>query len=372
MWLRPKKHSAIAVDLGAVSLRAVQLEQRGGRVVIRHWVNQGTPADQQSEADENKDGTLSRLADARLVSRELFGGRDMVTTLGPPDIEVCSLQVPAKLLQQGHPHLSQAVRHEVARHVDFDVKAAEVGAWALPAGHADGPNVLVAVAQRSLIDPLLEWVAAQGCYCSRIDVAPLAVLRGCARMSESVGADQLWAVLDIGFRASRLYVGLGEIPVYVRYLPDGGDSMTRRVAAELDVEPAVAERYKRHYGVCGEAEGYRPLLRATGPADEKRMASILHGVLAPILRRMASEIEKSFRYAIDLYPRAPVSGLMLVGGGANLKGLGQVLGDKLGITVRCPSPDRLGDKYTEHPALAGNILPGMVTCIGTGYGGLSP
>jgi len=372
VWPRFKKHSAIAVDVGAVSLRAVQLEQRRGRVAIRHWVNQVTPPDQQFEAEASSDGALSRLASVRLVSRELFRGRDVATTIGPPDIEVCSLQVPAKLLQQGQLNLSQAVRHEVARHVDFDVQAAEVGAWPLPSGHSDGPNVLVAVAQRSLIGPLLDWVETQGCYCSRIDVAPLAVLRACARMTESVAPDHLWAVLDIGFRASRLYVGLGEVPVYVRYLADGGDSMTRRIAAELDVEPAMAERYKRRYGVCGEPEGYRPLLRAAGPTDEKRMASILHGVLAPIIRRMASEIERSFRYGMDLYPRAPVSGLVLVGGGANLKGLGQILGDKLGITVRCPSPDRLAAKNSGHPALAGNVLPGMVTCIGTGYGGLSP
>jgi len=372
VWPRLKKHSAIAVDLGAVSLHAVQLERRGGRVAIRHWVNQGMPLDQPSQADASKDGAMPRLAGAQLVSRELFRGRDVVTTLGPPDIEVRSLQVPAKLLQLDGQHLAQAVRHEVARHVDFDLKAAEVGAWALPSGHTDGPNVLVAVAQRSSLDPLLAWVEAQSCYCSRIDVAPLAVLRGCARMTESAEADQLWAVLDIGFRASRLYVGLGETPVYVRHLADGGDSMTRRIAAELDVELAMAERYKRHYGICGEAEGYRPLLRAGEPADEKRMASILHGVLAPILRRMASEIEKSFRYAMDLYPRTPVSGLVLAGGGANLKGLRQILGDKLGIAVRCPSPDGLADKHAEHPALAGNVLPGMVTCIGSGYGGLWP
>jgi len=372
MWPRLKKRSAIAVDLGAASLRAVQLERRGGRVAIRHWVYQGMPSDQPSEADASEDSAMSRLTGAQLPSRELFCGRDVVTTLGPPDIEVRSLQVPAKLLQQDGQHLAQAVRHEVARHVDFDLKDAEVGAWALPSGHTDGPNVLVAVAQRSSLDPVLAWVQAQGCYCSRIDVAPLAVLRGCARMIESAAADHLWAVLDIGFRASRLYVGLGETPVYVRHLTDGGDSMTGRIATELDVEPAMAERYKRHYGVCGEAEGYRPLLRAGEPADEKRMASILHGVLTPILRRMASEIEKSFRYGMDLYPRTPVSGLVLAGGGANLKGLGQILGDKLGITVRCLSPDQLADKHAEHPALAANVLPAMVTCIGTGYGGLSP
>jgi Tfp pilus assembly PilM family ATPase len=193
-------------------------------------------------------------------------------------------------------------------------------------------------------------------------------MRAAMPMIPDLSRNCLWGVLDVGFRSSRLYLGVGETPIYVRSLRSSGDLMTRRIASELNLDPAMAERYKRHYGVRAETGSYRPLLALDGPVDDKRMSSILLGTLTPIFRGMAHDIERSFRYAMDLYPALPVSGLMLAGGGSSLDGLPELLTEMLGISVFPASADRLAITHQNHPALEAKRFAGMLACLGLGYG----
>ncbi len=372
MWPRLNNTTPIAVDVGMTSLRAIQLARSNGTFTVRHWANQSYPTEV-SEGQEAcpKEVTVA-LQHAKLAGHDLFVGRKIVTALGPPDVEVCSLHVPQKILSQEKEAIVRSIRHEVARHVSIPVDTAELDAWPLPAGQNEGPNVMVAAVSRTTIKDLLDWIDAQGCLCTRIDLAPLAIMRAVTRIMSDIPTDRLWGVLDIGLRSSRFYLGLGETPVYVRNMRAGGDLMTRRIVNELNVDLAMAERFKRHYGIRAEPGGYRPMLAEQGPVDDKRMAGILLGILTPIIRGMAHDIERSFRYAMDLYPNRSVSDLILVGGGCSLEGLPELLQSLLGIRVRRVSADRLAQAGRHHPVLAENVLTRLVTCLGLSYGESQP
>lgn len=368
IWPRFKTTAPIAIDVGTSALRAIQLERRGDGHAIRHWLNQSLPtAEKEAQGGPDKEG-LPGLAHARLANLQPFAGRQVVTLLSPPDVEVCALRVPDKLLSRGTGAVIAGVRHEVARHVSISPETAEIGVWRLPAGQPEGPNVMVAVTPKALIKRLLEWIDAHGCVCVRIDLAPLVMMRACARIMKDLASDRLWGVLDIGLRSTRFYLGIGETPVYIRSLCASGDLMTRRIVNELGVELRMAERYKRHFGIRANGGGYRPMLAEQGPIDANRMSSILLGTLSPIVRGMAQDIEKSFRYAMDLYPGLAVSELVLVGGGSNLDGLPEHLGELLGIKVRRATADPAAIGHSNHPALAEKTLAEMVACLGLSYG----
>ncbi len=370
MLRRLRSTTPIAVDLGTSSFRAIQLDRNGRTPTIRHWLNQPLPArqDDGQEDSGDQDQSLPGLSLARLSDLSGFEGRRIVASLGPPDVDVCSLKAPEKLMGQEQDVLIRSLRHEVARHVQIPIETAELAVWPLPPVQVDGPNLMVAAAPKAMIRQFLEWVDAQGCVCVGIDLAPLAMMRACLRVMSDLETEGLWGVLDVGARSSRFYLGLDETPVYVRSLPASGDMMTRRIANELGVEPAMAERYKRHYGIRAEGGGYRPMLAQQGPIDDKRMANILLGALSPIVRGMAQDIEKSFRYAMDLYPGRRVSHVVLAGGGCRLDGLPELLGKLLGIPVRRACADRLVAASRHHPALAADVLVEMVTCLGLSYG----
>ena len=142
--------------------------------------------------------------------------------------------------------------------------------------------------------------------------------------------------------------------------------MTQRIAGELDVSWSIAERYKHRYGIAGPDTGYRPLLSADTTVDEHRMSGILQGVLSPIIHGLCEEIKSSFHYAMEYYPGRPVGGLMLVGGGAGLKGLSEKLQHLLGIEVGRPSAAVLPEALASLSALPEDVLAEMVDSIGLG------
>ncbi len=377
---RLQNTAPIALDLGATTVRAVQLMPGRSGLRVQHWLSQPLPGaadrraaeDRQEEKPSSVEARPPEWSQAKLTGTDAFAGREVVTALAPPDIDVCSLHVPEKLLEQDRDRLVRAIRSEVARHVSIAVDAAEMDAWRLPPGQPNGPNLMVAAAKRSVIQALLAWLGSQKLTCKRIDVAPLAALRVCSRMVRDPSPDHLWGVLDVGLRASRLYLGKGDTPVYVRSLRASGDLMTRRLVNELGIDIQTADRYKRHFGLSTASGSYRPSLSDTESLEADRMASILQGTLMPIVRGMAQDIEKSFRYAIDLYPGLPVSELLLVGGGSNLRGLGELLSNILGIEVRPASAESLGLANANHPSLQGRVFGEMATCFGMCFGEVRP
>lgn len=369
MWSRLNKVAPIAVDVGSAHLRAAQIEKRNGHFVIRHWASGAVPGRAEPAPDGQKPDRVEDALPLNLL--EAFAGREVVLAIGPPDVEFCALQVPDALLRGEHCNLIRGVRHEVGRHIRQPIDSVELDVWPLVAGHRDGCNVMAAAARRDSIDHLLRVMGTRGYSCSRIDLSPLATLRSCARMVDGFETEHLWGALDIGRSASRLYIGIGETPVYVRCLLSGGDAMTQRIADELGVDAATAERYKRHFGVAAPDGSYRPMAALTSDVDEERMACILLGVLQPILKGVAVEIEKSFRYAMALYPDRPVSGLILTGGSANLEGLSDVFGRMLGIRVQRIRTDRLVALRGDEPGLPDEAVPGMTTALGLGMGALA-
>jgi len=144
--------------------------------------------------------------------------------------------------------------------------------------------------------------------------------------------------------------------------------MTRRISEELGVDMATAESYKRHYGVHSPDGHCRAGSPSADAVDSRRMAGILLGALRPTLRGMSEDIQRSFRYAMGLYPDRTVAGLWVIGGGAELSGLPEMLHDLLGITVHkagsslLPATWRLPPGWSEQATV--RSLTSLGTCLG--------
>ena len=52
------------------------------------------------------------------------------------------------------------------------------------------------------------------------------------------------------------------------------------------------------------------------------------------MNELATEVKRSYEYALACYPGRPVGQLVLVGGGARMRNLPEFLGNALGINVR--------------------------------------
>lgn len=326
-----KQHSPIAIDVGSANLHVAQLQRREGNVAVHAWCDLSLEPKGSGKEHTQAEPAPGRWPD---LDRNRFLGNEVVVALNPPEVECAPLRVPENLLKLDHRTLLAAIRHEVSRTISLPIDGVEMDVWPLMSGHLDSPNLMVAAARREVIATLLNWLDQQKLICRRIDVGPLAALRACARLANAPANDQLWGVLDIGKAAVRLYIGIGAIPIYVRCIPKGGEEMTRRISEELGIDRAVAESYKKHYGVHGGDGHYRSDAAVDDAVDSRRMAGILLGALRPMIRGMGEEIQRSFRYAMGLYPDRPIAGLWVIGGGGELAGLPEIMSELLGVPVQ--------------------------------------
>jgi Tfp pilus assembly PilM family ATPase len=80
------------------------------------------------------------------------------------------------------------------------------------------------------------------------------------------------------------------------------------------------------------------------------------------------EIEKSYRFALGRLPSSSAGPLYLIGGGARLKGLAEVLSQRLGVAAKTPAPPSLSDPQGAgggpHPACSSIQFPALAGCVG--------
>jgi type IV pilus assembly protein PilM len=172
----------------------------------------------------------------------------------------------------------------------------------------------------------------------------------------------VWGVLDIGFKACRLYLMHGDRPVYARVLRGGGRELTETLARALHIDFTVAEQYKRLYGIQQADRGVRATVGGLGRVSEEALPGMLYAILVRTLESLIADIERSFRFAMDRHTGSSMGFLYLVGGGSRLKGLVPVLSQALGIEVRHFHPAS-GVRNAQADA-AGRVHP---ACTPTNY-----
>lgn len=141
------------------------------------------------------------------------------------------------------------------------------------------------------------------------------------------------AVLDMGASSTKLYLSERGVIRESHIINRGGQDITLAISQGLGIPGTKAEEEKRLRGL-------------SDPAQEKLIQSI-HLTLEPIL----SEVNRII-LAYETHMQASISKLVVTGGGATLKGLDELLKQKLSTPVERAHPFA----KTEAPAFLADVL----------------
>jgi len=320
---------SIGLDLGQSALRAAQLRREADRWVVAGFGVCGRRAPERG-GDENQFAARA----ARWLEKLGLHGRNVVVGLSPPDIELHALEL-ASLDKSGDAAPQPgAVRAEIERLTGLDPENLEIDFWSVPAGAAKRASAVGVAARREGIDVALRICDAACLDCHQIDATPCAlarfgsVYRGIAALPEDI-----WSVLDLGSRLSRVILCLGGVPVLVRAFSHGGRRWTEKLAEALRVSPQTAEQHKRDCGIdrgAGAADG------VDGGMAAATLGEMIFNVLRADLEEMGAEIERSYRYVMNCFPGRTTGPIVLAGAGGALRGLDRWLADRLGVEVLLP------------------------------------
>ena len=178
-------------------------------------------------------------------------------------------------------------------------------------------RVLVAAAHRDLIDGIVAAVEEAGLEPEAIDLDTAALSRA---FTLPGGADEPEAVVSVGAGLTMVVVHHGDTLQFVRTIDVGGDTVTRAIAAALDVPITDAETMKR-------------ALSSPGPHDQAAV-----GAAANVVEQLAGEVRSSLRFFGSMPGRTAPVRVLLTGGGARTAGLLEHLQASMDVPVLEASP----------------------------------
>lgn len=322
-----RRYSPVGLDVGGAAVRAAQLRYSGGRwraITLCHW-----PI---ARRDGERLDAVAKNRLAQWLRGIQFHGRRTVIGLSPPDIELHAMELP-KVEKAQPEELRNAARLEIERLMSFDSAEAETDLWPVPPSKVARTSAIGVAARKDNIAELMEICQLAGLDCTNVDATPCALARfGRVVRGLSEAASDVWGVLDLGGRRSRLILCVDCVPVLARSFEYGGEAWTRRLAESLGVTERTAERHKCDHGIA-------QVLRQRERGGDTRLGEMIYNVLRSDLDGILEEIERSYQYVLRCYaPRQP-GPLLMVGGGAETRNLSALLAGRLGIDVRLPVID---------------------------------
>ena len=336
LFNKPRTHLPIGMDIGEAGLRLVQLQDHAAVLSIYRsavWtapVPAPVPPDSTPESPLHDDAMEEHAS--HFVAQSGFAGRSVVTSLCVPVIETHALELPRADNVTEPQELLKAATWEIHRLTALDKTELQTAIWPLPETQRSKATYMGIAVSQAQVERRLDLCDAAGLECTKVDVAACALASLIWRL-RGRPAKQVWGILDLGDRLTRLAICVDDTPVIIRALEMGGRRWTEQIAAALQVSETTAERNKREFGLAADAE------HQTASGEE--LSALILGILRSDVQRMSLELERSYEYVLQCYPTYTPSTLVLVGGGARMNGLDEYLAGKLGIeslpVSRCAS-----------------------------------
>lgn len=341
--------SSVGLDIGTRAVRVVEVHGSGhqrsitrfGRVLLPPGaVDHGEVTDPRAVTEAIETLWKRLRLTAKSVHLGLANRRVVVRVVDMPEMSREDLEAAIKLQAQDHIPipLSEAV-------MDYEVLEDVMGAE----GHTMH-RVLVVAAERSCVDPLIEAVQAAKLEPSTLELNAYALVRSLGN-----GSGRAEAIVDIGAGVTNVVIARDGQIQFTRILPNfGGDDFTNAVAEGLGVPFEQAEAIKRREAgdLADRVRGaaleepvvvppsfvgnavLRTEIQAVGAPSTQTAVDLME----PVLQRLVSEVRGSVDFYVAQPDAAPVSRVILTGGGSMLGGLPESLSTALGIQTEVGHP----------------------------------
>jgi type IV pilus assembly protein PilM len=343
---RIKRDQMLAVDLGSRTTKAVHLERRGQKIVLRGVAVMDAPIFEKSLSAE-------LLAEhLKAVCQALPAHPKWVTlTMSVNDVVVRHAEVPRMPSEE----LRMVLKFNAKTYLQQDLPGFVFDIHTLVAGFDPKPlptgqlkqKVLIAGAKKQLVDQFIEGAKAAGLQAEFVVPSLIGPVNSFELAQPEIFAQEAVALVDIGFKSSSIsLLQQGEL-MLSRVVGIGADRFTAGLAEALNVSYAEAEGIK-----IGMASEVQPQLDT---------------LIAPLGRELRASID-FFEHQQD----RPVQQLFLSGGSARSEFIVQRIQQELVLDCKILNP--LSFLQIEVPpqqaAELDQLAPQLAVALGAGLAAL--
>ena len=220
--------------------------------------------------------------------------------------------------------IKEMLKYEAEKQMPFSVDKAELDFQILDEAAGSESSVLLAAVKKDIVEEHLKLLKECGLKPDCIDISSFAILNAVSNTNH-LKEKSVIALIDIGSGMLEINIVKEGILRFTRSASVSCDDLTLMMQKELNVDSSVAERLKKEYGLIAPESG-----------------ELAESPIAKVTKQWVSSLIYELRRSLDAYKVEQYGGrvekLLLTGGGAGLKGLVEILRDRLGIEVKVVNP----------------------------------
>ncbi len=271
--------SVVGLDIGTYQMKAVELTSSAkGGLTITNVAFAPTPPGLIQNGVLTDPRLMGQAVRQMLKEAGIKASKVIGSVAGQSSVVVRIIEVP----KMNPAELAETMKWEVERHVPFAPSEVEVDYVALPQFDPNDQNpnmaVLLAVAQKDMINNYIEMVFAAKLDPIALDIEPLACGRALLDIvdarpvvrqfppepvqdefeGEYYPHEDTVAIVNIGASNTDISIFENDQLIFPRSLSLAGDSLTRQISESLGYTPDQAEQIKREHGgvILERAEQY--------------------------------------------------------------------------------------------------------------------
>ncbi len=338
------KRPLFGLDIGSQTIKVMQLETHRQKAVVKGYGSIAT--------DEHivKDGVITNIPEAAKLIDDLLANHlqgELMTNRVVMSVPVSHVFTRVLTLpRMSKKELDNAVQLEVEQSVPLSAKNIYYNYEVTETDDPDNTIVRMEAAPRDIIDSYTAVCDLLGLELAVVQTNIRANAQLC-KMYEDLNVDNPYIILDAGGDSTD--VGILDATLRVTGTVDeGGNSLTEAIAKKIHIAQDKAQRLKISHGL------------SAGPSQKN-----IQQAVAPILDKVVVEIQNLVRfYEERIRQDSEVAQIIIVGGGANMPGLGDYITNATHIPTRVSAPwgKHISFAHLEPPEYAD--LPRFLTCAG--------
>jgi type IV pilus assembly protein PilM len=314
----PKSKVLFGLDIGSSSIKIAQLgEVKAGYRLEKFGVKTLDP-------ELIVDGTVMDAGRVIDILRELLQelkmkSKDVAISVSGHSVIVKKINIPTMTEEE----LEESIKWEAEQYIPFDLDDVNVDFHLL--GESESPegqgemSVLLVAAKKDRITEYTSLVGELGLNPVIVDVDAFAI-ENMYGINYDIAPDEIAALVNIGASVMNINVLKNGTSTFTRDISVGGNRYTEMIQRELNLGFEDAERAKRLEPVDGVSEDAVLALLNTGNTE------------------IVSEIVRSIDYYRTTSAADNVDKIVLCGGSSMVKGLPELLNERMSIPVEVSDP----------------------------------
>lgn len=310
--------NAIGLDIGTSGVRAAELSFGKDGIRLEKFGQVAVP-DGAVRDGEVIDPVVVADAIRQLWAATRFTHKKVVLGVANQRVIVRQVDLP----QMPEADLKKALPFQVQDFLPMPVEQAVLDFHPLQTITSNGQPMLrglLVAASRDTVMANVSCAQRAGLTPLSVDLTSFAVLRAVGRRGDLDVETE--AIVDVGARVTNIVVHSSGAPRFVRILLMGGQDITDAVAERLGVPLAEAEHLKQQLGVISSDAHFAAAARAVESTAQT----------------FVDEVRGSLDYYAASNPSHPVERVVLTGGGSQLRGLAERLGQATRLPVLPGNP----------------------------------